>query len=93
MYSISEHFRRRIDGFLSVDVDPTTQIGFVSNAIREGGWFGVGVGKGEVKWSLPDAHTDFIIAGDSMGPAKKEKAEKLGVNMISENDFKQMIAE
>ena len=62
MYSISEHFRRRIDGFLSVDVDPTTQIGFVSNAIREGGWFGVGVGKGEVKWSLPDAHTDFIIA-------------------------------
>jgi cell division protein FtsW len=62
MYTISEHFRRRIDGFLSVDVDPTTQIGFVSNAIREGGWFGVGVGKGEVKWSLPDAHTDFIIA-------------------------------
>lgn len=62
MYSISEHFRRRIDGFLSVDVDPTTQIGFVTNAIREGGWFGVGVGKGEVKWSLPDAHTDFIIA-------------------------------
>ena len=62
MYSISEHFRRRIDGFLSVDIDPTTQIGFVSNAIREGGWFGVGVGKGEVKWSLPDAHTDFIIA-------------------------------
>jgi cell division protein FtsW len=28
----------------------------------EGGFFGVGVGEGEVKWSLPDAHTDFIIA-------------------------------
>ena len=27
-----------------------------------GGFFGVGVGEGQVKWSLPDAHTDFIIA-------------------------------
>ena len=24
--------------------------------------FGVGVGEGQVKWSLPDAHTDFIVA-------------------------------
>jgi cell division protein FtsW len=61
-YSNSEHFARRIDGFLSVDIDPTTQLGYASNAIREGGLFGVGVGEGEVKWSLPDAHTDFIIA-------------------------------
>ncbi|KEJ89353.1 putative lipid II flippase FtsW [Sulfitobacter donghicola] len=61
-YSSSEHFARRIDGFLSVDVDPTTQLGYATNAIREGGLFGVGVGEGEVKWSLPDAHTDFIIA-------------------------------
>ncbi len=61
-YSNSEHFARRIDGFLSPDVDPTTQLGFATNAIREGGFFGVGVGEGEVKWSLPDAHTDFIIA-------------------------------
>jgi cell division protein FtsW len=61
-YSHSEHFARRIDGFLSVEVDPTTQLGYATNAIREGGLFGVGVGEGEVKWSLPDAHTDFIIA-------------------------------
>ncbi|MFK7838064.1 MAG: putative lipid II flippase FtsW [Sulfitobacter sp.] len=61
-YSNSEHFARRIDGFLSPDVDPTTQLGYATNAIREGGLFGVGVGEGEVKWSLPDAHTDFIIA-------------------------------
>ncbi len=61
-YSNSEHFARRIDGFLSSEVDPTTQLGFATNAIREGGFFGVGVGEGEVKWSLPDAHTDFIIA-------------------------------
>jgi cell division protein FtsW len=61
-YSNSEHFARRIDGFLSPDVDPTTQLGYATNAIREGGLFGVGVGEGQVKWSLPDAHTDFIIA-------------------------------
>lgn len=61
-YSASEHFARRIDGFLSPDVDPTTQLGYATNAIREGGLFGVGVGEGQVKWSLPDAHTDFIVA-------------------------------
>ena len=61
-YNNSEHFARRIDGFLNPDIDPTTQIGFATNAIQEGGFFGVGVGEGQVKWSLPDAHTDFIIA-------------------------------
>ena len=61
-YSNSEHFARRIDGFLNPEVDPTTQLGYATNAIREGGFFGVGVGEGQVKWSLPDAHTDFIIA-------------------------------
>ncbi|HKL70758.1 putative lipid II flippase FtsW [Salibaculum sp.] len=61
-YSNSEHFARRIDGFLSPELDPRTQLGYATNAIREGGFFGVGVGEGQVKWSLPDAHTDFIIA-------------------------------
>jgi cell division protein FtsW len=61
-YQNSTHFARRIDGFLSPEIDPRTQIGFATNAIREGGFFGVGVGEGSVKWSLPDAHTDFIIA-------------------------------
>jgi DNA ligase (NAD+) len=35
--------------------------------------------------------TDFVIAGDSMGPAKKEKADKLGVKMISEDEFAGML--
>jgi cell division protein FtsW len=61
-YNTSEHFARRINGFLSADIDPRTQIGYATNAIQEGGFFGVGVGEGTVKWSLPDAHTDFIIA-------------------------------
>lgn len=61
-YNGSEHFARRIDGFLATDLDPRTQLGYATNAIQEGGFFGVGVGEGRVKWSLPDAHTDFIIA-------------------------------
>ena len=31
--------------------------------------------------------TSFIVAGDKMGPSKKEKAEKLGVPIISEQDL------
>jgi len=61
-YHNSEHFARRIDGFLSPEIDPRTQLGYATNAIQEGGFFGVGVGEGQVKQSLPDAHTDFIIA-------------------------------
>ena len=61
-YGASEHFARRIDGFLSPEIDPRTQIGYATHAIKEGGFFGVGVGEGSVKWQLPDAHTDFIIA-------------------------------
>lgn len=61
-YNSSEHFARRIDGFLSSELDPTTQLGYATNAIQQGGFFGAGVGEGQVKWTLPDAHTDFIIA-------------------------------
>ncbi len=61
-YHSSEHFARRIDGFLASDVDPRSQLGYATNAIQEGGFFGVGIGEGQVKWTLPDAHTDFIIA-------------------------------
>ena len=34
---------------------------------------------------------DFLLAGDKMGPAKKDKAEKLGVKIISEPDFEAML--
>ena len=34
---------------------------------------------------------DYLLAGDKMGPSKREKADKLGVSIISENDFNQMI--
>jgi DNA ligase (NAD+) len=39
------------------------------------------------------AKTGFLIAGGNMGPAKKQKAEKLNVPIISENDFVEMIKE
>ncbi len=35
--------------------------------------------------------TAFLIAGDKMGPSKLEKAEKLGIKIISEAEFKAMI--
>ena len=35
--------------------------------------------------------TSFILAGDNMGPSKLEKAQKLGVRIVSEDEFLQMI--
>ena len=37
------------------------------------------------------ANTDFIVAGENMGPAKLQKAEKLGVKILSESDFISLI--
>jgi len=39
------------------------------------------------------AKTDYILAGANMGPAKLEKAQKLGVKVINENEFLTMIGE
>jgi DNA ligase (NAD+) len=35
---------------------------------------------------------DYLLAGDNMGPAKREKAEKLGVPIISEADFNVLLS-
>ena len=37
--------------------------------------------------------TDYVLAGENMGPAKLEKATKLGVPVIDEDTFLQMIGE
>ena len=34
---------------------------------------------------------DYLVAGENMGPAKKEKAQKLGVTIISEGELEKMI--
>ncbi len=36
--------------------------------------------------------TSFILAGDNMGPAKLEKAQKLGVRIVSEDEFLTLIS-
>jgi DNA ligase, NAD-dependent len=41
--------------------------------------------------SAVSKNLDFIIEGEGMGPSKKEKAEKLGVPMISEEEFLKMV--
>ena len=35
--------------------------------------------------------TSFILAGESMGPAKLEKARKLGIRIVNEDEFLQMV--
>ena len=35
--------------------------------------------------------TDYVLAGHNMGPQKKQKAEELGIPIISEEDFEKMI--
>ncbi|WP_396167416.1 NAD-dependent DNA ligase LigA [Flavobacterium sp.] len=45
---------------------------------------------GKVASSI-SAKTDFVIAGDNMGPAKLEKANQLGIPIISEKDFVEMV--
>ncbi len=39
------------------------------------------------------AKTDFVVAGDKMGPEKKKKAESLGVKILSEAEFMKMIGQ
>lgn len=38
------------------------------------------------------AKTTYLVAGENMGPAKLEKAQKLGVKIISEDEFLAMIS-
>ncbi len=61
-YQFSNHVATRLKDFFSNVTEPTSQIGLVEQAIHSGGFLGVGAGNGKIKWSLPDAHTDFIIA-------------------------------
>lgn len=45
---------------------------------------------GKVSSSI-SSKTNFVVAGDNMGPSKRTKAESLGVAIISEDDFLEMI--
>jgi cell division protein FtsW len=58
----------RLTSFLDPSADPTGQNGRYQYlrglwALANGGWFGVGLGEGHLKWGrLPNAHNDFIFA-------------------------------
>ena len=39
------------------------------------------------------ANVDFIVAGDNMGPAKRQKAEKLGIKILNYEEFMVLVAE
>ena len=61
-YQFSDHFQGRINEFLTATPEKYSQLDLAMDAIRGGGLFGTGVGKGSIKWWLPDGHTDFIVA-------------------------------
>lgn len=43
--------------------------------------------------SSVSSNTSFILAGENIGPAKREKATELGIPMIAEDDFLKIIKE
>lgn len=46
---------------------------------------------GGVNVTSISSKTNYVLAGDKMGPSKLEKAQKLGIPIISEDDFEKMI--
>ena len=42
--------------------------------------------------SSVSSKTNYLVAGDNMGPSKKTKAESLGVTIITEDDFLSMLS-
>lgn len=45
---------------------------------------------GKVSSSI-SSKTNYLVAGDNMGPSKLAKAENLGTHIISEDDFLKML--
>ncbi len=64
--------------------------GVFNNFSREGIKDSVRENGGKLVSSI-SSKTDLVIAGENMGPAKKEKAEKLGIKMIGESEYQKMI--
>ena len=62
IYFTQAHVRHRLDSFFSPENADTYQNDTAREAIERGGLMGAGVGEGEIKHDLPDAHTDFIYS-------------------------------
>ncbi len=67
-YLTISHVTTRIDRFLTGTGD-NFQVNRALEAITNGGWLGRGPGEGQVKFGLPDSHTDFIfsVAAEEFG--------------------------
>ena len=61
-YAFLPHVTSRIDRFLDPSSGDNYQVDKALEAFRNGGFFGRGMGEGEVKAYIPDSHTDFIFA-------------------------------
>ena len=61
-YFMLEHVRHRIEVFLNPTTENAYQVRQSMETLKTAGWFGKGPGEGVVKYNLPDAHTDFIMA-------------------------------
>lgn len=61
-YFIFDHVHARIDRFLNPAKGEAYQVEKSLETLKNAGWFGKGPGEGVVKYELPDAHTDFILA-------------------------------
>jgi cell division protein FtsW len=68
-YTMLSHVRSRIDRFLDPASGDSYQVSTALEAFLNGGLLGRGPGEGTVKASLPDAHTDFVmaVAGEEFG--------------------------
>jgi cell division protein FtsW len=68
-YMLFPHVADRINGFLDPSSTDNYQVNKSLEAFSAGGLTGTGPGEGQVKWQLPDAHTDFIYAviGEEFG--------------------------
>lgn len=64
-----EHVRFRVNNFLYGSVGDSYQKNTAIKAIKSGGVLGNGLGEGNLKFQLPDAHNDFIfsIIGEELG--------------------------
>lgn len=65
--------------------------GVFRNFSRDGIKEAIEMNGGKVSGSI-SSKTSFVVAGADMGPAKRTKAEQLGVPVIDEDTFAQMIA-
>lgn len=61
-YLLLPHVAERVNLFIDPASGDTMQMDRAIQSFKEGGWFGVGPGEGQLKHQIPDSHSDFIFA-------------------------------